>query len=86
MRLDVRGGAGVPGGAAGGRSPAASGLAGASIGANLAVLAAADDPTVRSLALLSVGLDYRGLRLEAALKKFGARPALLVASQEDPYA
>jgi dienelactone hydrolase len=62
------------------------GIAGASIGANLAVLAAAGDPTIRSLALLSAGLDYRGLRTEAALKKFNERPALIVVSQEDPYA
>jgi dienelactone hydrolase len=62
------------------------GLAGASIGANLAVLAAAGDPSVRTIALLSAGLDYRGLRTEAALNRYGARPALLVASQEDNYA
>ena len=50
------------------------GIAGASIGANLAVLAAVDDPTVTSLALLSPTLDYRGLRIEAALRKYGKRP------------
>ena len=61
------------------------GIAGASIGANLAILYAAGDPTVRSLALLSPGIDYRGLRPEAAMKKYGDRPALLVASQEDNY-
>ena len=62
------------------------GIAGASVGANLAAIAAAGDPGIRSLALLSAGLDYRGLRTEAALKKFNDRPALIVASQEDPYA
>ncbi len=62
------------------------GIAGASTGANLAVLAAAADPTVRSLALLSPGLDYRNLHREAALKKYGERPALMIASQEDGYA
>ncbi len=62
------------------------GMAGASIGANLAILLAAGDPTVRSLVLLSPGIDYRGLRPEAAMKKYGERPALLVASQEDNYA
>jgi pimeloyl-ACP methyl ester carboxylesterase len=62
------------------------GFVGASIGANLAVIAAAGDPSVRTLALLSVGLDYRGLRTEAALNRYGARPALMVASQEDNYA
>jgi dienelactone hydrolase len=67
-------------------APNRIGIAGASIGANLAILFAAGDPTVRSLALLSPGIDYRGLRPEAAMKKYGDRPALLVASQEDNYA
>jgi alpha-beta hydrolase superfamily lysophospholipase len=62
------------------------GIAGASIGANLAVLAAASDPTIGSIALLSPGLDYRNLRTEAALKKYGERPVLMIASQEDGYA
>jgi alpha-beta hydrolase superfamily lysophospholipase len=62
------------------------GLAGASIGANLVALAAAADPTVASLALLSPSLDYRGLRIEAAVRKYGSRPALLVSSDDDPYA
>jgi dienelactone hydrolase len=61
------------------------GVAGASIGANLAILLAASDPAVRSLVLLSPGIDYRGLRPEAALKKYGDRPAMLAASQEDNY-
>lgn len=62
------------------------GIAGASIGANLAVLEAAGDLTVASLALLSPSLEYRGLRIEAALRKYGSRPALLVSSDDDPYA
>jgi dienelactone hydrolase len=67
-------------------NPARIGMAGASLGANVAVLAAANDPSVRSLVLLSVSLDYRGLKLEQALKTFASRPALLVASSEDPFA
>lgn len=62
------------------------GIAGASLGGNLAALAAADDPTLKSLALLSPSLDYRGVRIEAAVRKIGARPLLLVASDDDPYA
>ena len=62
------------------------GIAGASLGATLAVLAAADDPLVKSLVLLSPSLDYRGLRIEAALRKYGKRPALLIASKDDGYA
>lgn len=67
-------------------NPGRIGMAGASLGANVAVLAAANDPAVRSMALLSVSLDYRGLKLEQALRKFASRPALLVASSEDPFA
>ena len=66
--------------------PGSIGIAGASIGANLAVLDAADDPGVLSIALLSPGIDYKGLRTEAAMKKFGVRPALLAGSTKDPYA
>jgi alpha-beta hydrolase superfamily lysophospholipase len=62
------------------------GIAGASLGANLAVLAAAADPSVRSLALVSPSVDYRGVRIEQPLRQYGARPALLVASVHDPYA
>ena len=40
---------------------------------------------MRSLVLLSPGIDYRGLRPEAALRRYGDRPAMLVASQEDNY-
>jgi alpha-beta hydrolase superfamily lysophospholipase len=66
--------------------PSRAGIAGASIGANLALLAAADDSGVMSLALLSPSLDYRGLRIEPAMKKYASRPLLLVASDDDSYA
>lgn len=62
------------------------GIAGASLGANLAALEASNDPTIASLALLSPSLDYRGLHIEAAVRKYGDRPALLVSSDDDPYA
>ena len=67
-------------------APGRLGIAGASIGANLAIIDAADDPGVVSIALLSPGIDYRGLRTEPAIKKYGPRPALLIASRRDPYA
>ena len=66
--------------------PSRIGILGASIGASLAVLDAASDPAVASLALLSPSLDYRGLRIEAAARKYGNRPMLLVASDDDAYA
>ena len=65
--------------------PSRIGLVGASLGANLAALAAADGAFV-TLALLSPSLDYRGLRIEGAIKKYGKRPLLLVASDDDAYA
>jgi dienelactone hydrolase len=64
----------------------AIGIAGASLGATLAAMAAAADPSVRSLALVSPSLEYRGVHIEAAMKQYGGRPALLLASARDPYA
>ncbi len=64
----------------------AIGIAGASVGANVAIAEAASDPAIKSLALLSPGLDYRSLRAEAAMRKYGARPALLIAGANDGYA
>jgi dienelactone hydrolase len=64
----------------------AIGVAGASLGATLAAVAAADDARIRSLVLISPALDYRGVSIEGALKAYGERPALLLASRGDPYA
>ena len=66
--------------------PSRVGLAGASLGANLVALHAAADPSIASVALLSPSLDYRGLRIEAAVRKYGSRPMLLVVSDDDAYA
>ena len=48
-----------------------------------AALEAAADPGVASLALLSPSLDYRGVRIEAAMRKLGARPVLMVVSDDE---
>jgi alpha-beta hydrolase superfamily lysophospholipase len=69
-----------------GVAPGRVGIAGASLGASLAALVASTDLSIRSLALLSPSLDYRGVKCEAALRKYGDRPALLVAASGDPYA
>jgi len=66
--------------------PGALGVLGAALGASLAVVAAATDSQVRSLALVSPTSENRGLRIENALRQFGSRPAYLVASRLDPYA
>ncbi len=67
--------------------PGALGVVGASLGANLAALAAADAPIVGALALVSPSLDYRGVRLDAGvIRKLADRPLWLAASTQDPYA
>ena len=66
--------------------PDAIGVAGASLGANLALLAAADQPLVRAVAAISPSLDYRGLRVgPETMKKLSGRGVWLAASSEDPY-
>lgn len=64
----------------------AIGVVGASFGATPAMLAAGDSQAVRAVALLSPSADYRGVRIDGGVRKYGARPLLLVASTEDPYA
>lgn len=67
--------------------PNAIGIAGASLGGSFALRIAVELPAVRSVALLSPSLDFRGVRIDPALvRKYGARPLLFIASGEDPYA
>ncbi len=56
-------------------------IIGASIGANLAYKYAATDTDVKTVVLLSPGLEYRGVKLTEQL----AKPFLVVASKEDEY-
>jgi dienelactone hydrolase len=60
-------------------------LVGASIGANMALIAGANEKGVRTVVLLSPGLNYAGVTTEAAMEAYGDRPVLIVASQEDTY-
>ena len=70
-----------------GARPASIGVIGASLGANLAALAAADTSAVKAVALISPSLDYRGVRLDAAvMKKLSDRAVWFAASTDDPYA
>jgi alpha-beta hydrolase superfamily lysophospholipase len=67
--------------------PDAIAVVGASLGASLALLAAADTPLVRAVGAVSPSLDYRGLRTDlGVIKRIGARPIWLAASTEDPLA
>lgn len=61
------------------------GIVGASIGANLALDYAASHGVVRTVVLLSPGLDYRGIKTERSMQEYD-RPVLIVASEEDQYA
>ena len=66
--------------------PTVLAVAGASLGGTLGALAAAADQRIRALAIISPSEEFRGVRLEGALKQVGARPVLFVASRKDPYA
>ncbi len=59
-------------------------VVGASIGANVALRYAADEP-VSTLVLLSPGLDYRGVETEDAAGRY-ANPVLIAVSENDAYA
>lgn len=60
--------------------------AGASIGANLCLRAAAADPEIVNLVLLSPGLNYKGVKTVDAIQAYGDRPVLFVASEDDNFA
>ena len=64
--------------------PAKIGIVGASYGSSLALIYAANDPKVAAVVLLSPGLNYFGnMPTEPAVSKFGNRPLLLVAAEDD---
>jgi len=58
-------------------------VVGASIGANVAINYAAQDEKIKAVALLSAALDYRGVKTEEAVKRYGDRPLFLAACAED---
>lgn len=60
-------------------------LIGASIGANVALQYGSRSLEVKTLVLLSPGLNYRGVTTEDAVGPWGKRPLLIVASREDRY-
>ncbi|MFH1723378.1 MAG: alpha/beta fold hydrolase [Elusimicrobiota bacterium] len=60
-------------------------LAGASIGANLALRAAVRQPAVPFAILLSPGYDYQGILIREPVLAFD-RPLIMAASLNDPYA
>jgi dienelactone hydrolase len=66
-----------------GVDPERQGIIGASIGANLGILYAAQDRKVRTVVCLSPGLDYKGLKPLPALKAYDKRPLYLLAAIGD---
>lgn len=58
------------------------GIVGASIGANTALNYAADDPEIKTIVLLSPGLDYRGIKTEGSILKYD-RSIFMIASRDD---
>jgi pimeloyl-ACP methyl ester carboxylesterase len=62
------------------------GMAGASLGANLALQGGARHGDVRSLGLLSPGITLFLIRAFPALLDYGTRPLLMVAAEGDPFA
>ena len=61
------------------------GIIGASIGANTALNFAAQDSSIRTVILLSPGLEYRGIKTDEPIKQF-KNPILIAASESDTYA
>ena len=61
-------------------------IIGASIGANVALTAAAIEPKVGTVVLLSPGGNYAGVKTHDPMVDYGERPVLIAASEQDTYA
>lgn len=61
-------------------------LVGSGIGANLALRYAVVNDEVAGVALISPGINYRGLRTDDAIKKYGPRPLRMFVCRGDPIA
>jgi alpha-beta hydrolase superfamily lysophospholipase len=68
-----------------GVKPGRIGIVGASIGANIALRYAAEDSEIKTVVLLSPGLNYRGVVTDDAAARY-SRSVLFAASEEDAYA
>lgn len=69
-----------------GADPENLAVVGASIGANLALNYAVEDPAIQAIVLISPGLDYHGIATEPAMRSYVKRPSLLVTAEGDAYA
>jgi dienelactone hydrolase len=68
-----------------GVDPERLGIIGASIGANVALSAAGSEPTIKTLVLLSPGLDYRGITSEPGAIQSKDRPVFIAVAENDSY-
>ncbi|MBU5689651.1 MAG: alpha/beta fold hydrolase [Candidatus Aenigmarchaeota archaeon] len=59
-------------------------IIGASIGANTAINYAATDEEIRSIALLSPGLDYRGVKTEKSMSIFDGNVFIASSKEDEP--
>jgi dienelactone hydrolase len=65
--------------------PGRVGIAGASVGANLALRAGARHPEIKSVALLSPGMQLWDIGIQEAIVDYGQRAVLIVVAEEDAY-
>ncbi|MEE9553207.1 MAG: alpha/beta hydrolase [candidate division Zixibacteria bacterium] len=61
------------------------GIMGGSIGANYAAIFAAENHDVKSLAMISPGVVFRGVDCIDAVKTYGERAVLFIAAEDDIY-
>jgi len=59
-------------------------IIGASIGANIALNYAAQEPKIQKIVLLSPGLNYKGIKTGEAIKQYN-RPLLIITGKQDTY-
>ena len=58
-------------------------IAGASIGANMSLVTGVEEPSVKTVIMLSPGLNYFDVTTDDRIVQYGDRPSLIVASEED---
>ena len=61
-------------------------IAGASVGANVALRYAAVNEDIAAILLLSPGINYKGLRTDDVVTSLGSRPLRIVVSRYDSFA
>jgi len=70
---------------AAGADPENIAIVGASIGANLALIYAKDDPQIQAVVMLSPGETYHGLEIVSVMEQFRRRPVLIISAEGDTY-